>query len=326
MPAAKIRNGWPQNPDWVSATMGDVDNTQLLGQRQEEFLAKWADSWPEDVAMKAAVSATIFCNLTTLPKKAMSDSVTSRLPVKSLGGYAKNEKFTQDHDSNGWPQTPRNRALRSLRSCLAVHIAGDQHLGSTVQYGINGHRDGSFAICTPAISNIFPRRWYPPQPGENRKPNDPVNMGDFRDGFGNHVTVHAIANPQQFGIAPSALNDRAPGFGLVTFDKAARKIQLANYPRWADLTQPNAKPYPGWPIVIDQMDNGLKEAKFELCLPKAQAGLVRVTPTGSQQPILTWRSANPIDRIPIWAAGTYRVTIGNRVFASVVAQPLVAKR
>ena len=147
--------------------------------------------------MKAVVSATIFCNLATLPREAMSDAVTSRLPVEPLGGYAKNEKMTEDHDSNGWPQTPRNRALRSLRSCLAVHIAGDQHLGSTIQYGIDAHRDGPFAICTPAISNIFPRRWYPPQPGENRKPNEANYTGDFLDGFGNHVTVHAIANPQR---------------------------------------------------------------------------------------------------------------------------------
>ena len=28
------------------------------------------------------------------------------------------------------------------------------------------------------------------------------------------MTVHALANPQQFGVAPHALNERAPGFGL----------------------------------------------------------------------------------------------------------------
>ena len=321
LPEAKIRNGWPQNPNWVSAKQGDVAGAHLLGERQEEFLATWADSWPEDVVMKAAVSATIFCNLATLPKEAMSDNVTSRLPVEPLGGYAKNEKFTEDHDSNGWPQTPRNRALRSLRSCLAVHIAGDQHLASTVQYGIDTHRDGSFAICTPAISNVFPRRWYPPIAGENRKPNEATNMGDFRDGFGNHITVHAVGNPQQFGIAPKALNDRAPGFGLVIFNKSARTIHLENYPRWADLSTGKGKPFPGWPIVIHQMDNGLNATRFELRLPAAFSGLVRVTPSGSKRPILSWRTAQAIDRIPIWSAGDYRVSIGNKVFTSITAQP-----
>lgn len=323
LPEAKIRNGWPQNPKWVSATQGDVPNAQLLGERQERFLAKWADSWPEGVEMKAAVSATIFCNLATLPKDAMSDAVTSRLPVEPLGGYARNEKFTEDHDSNGWPQTPRNRALRSLRSCLAVHIAGDQHLASTIQYGIDSHRDGPFAICTPAISNIFPRRWYPPQAGENRNPNEPNYTGDFFDGFGNRLTVHAVGNPQQFGQAPKALHDRAPGFGLVTFDKAARQIRLENYPRWADLSKATPQHFPGWPITINQQDNGLNGAQWMLRLPAKVSGLIRVTSQGSDAAALVFRSVADLDQIPIWAEGVYRITAGKRVFSNLRAEKRV---
>jgi alkaline phosphatase D len=161
LPAARIQNGWPQNLQWDSAKEGDVSGAQLLGERQEQFLRKWATSWPEGIEMKAVVSATIFCNLATLPKDAMGDAITPKLPIEPKGGYASDEKLTQDHDSNGWPQTPRNRALRSMRTCLAVHIAGDQHLASTLQYGIEGYNDAAYAICSPAISNIFPRRWYP---------------------------------------------------------------------------------------------------------------------------------------------------------------------
>ena len=166
LPEARILNGWPQNPQWKSAKQGDVPGAQLLGERQERFLQNWANSWPEGVEMKAAISATIFCNLATLPKDAMGDDVTPKLPIQPKGGYAPDEKLTQDHDSNGWPQAPRNRALRSMRACLAVHIAGDQHLASTVQYGIDDFNDAAYAICSPAISNIFPRRWFPVEAGE----------------------------------------------------------------------------------------------------------------------------------------------------------------
>ena len=135
-------------------------------------------------------------------------------------------------------------AAGSAQSCVAiisqlsaVHIAGDQHIASTVQYGIDDFNDGPYSICSPAISNIFPRRWYPPSPGANRKAGSPRYTGEYKDGFGNFMTVHAVANPQQFGVAPNALNERAPGFGLVYFDKKARKIRLENYPRWADLSR-----------------------------------------------------------------------------------------
>jgi alkaline phosphatase D len=319
MPGARIRNGWPQNPAWNAATQGDVDGAQLLGERQEQFLVNWARDWPDGVEMKAVVSATIFCNLATLPPAMTSDVGTPKLPVQPIGGHAEGERLTQDHDSNGWPQTPRNRALRAMRSCLAVHIAGDQHLASTVQYGIDDWNDGPYGICTPAISNIFPRRWFPPQSGANRKPDAPRYTGEYKDGFGNRITVHAVANPQQFGIAPKALTERAPGFGVVVFDKGARKIRLENYPRWADLSKGGARQYPGWPIIIDQTDNGLNGAKWELRLPQSASGLVRVLEAGSKDPVLMWHTAQLINRVPIWRPGVYSVRIGRRDFGTVKA-------
>ena len=320
LPGANIRNGWPQNPDWSSAKQGDVPGAQLLGDRQERFLEAWAHEWADDVEMKAVVSATIFCNLGTLPADMTSDAGTPKLPIQAKGGYASNEKLSQDHDSNGWPQTPRNRALRAIRSCLALHIAGDQHLASTLQYGIDDFNDGPFAICSPAISNIFPRRWFPPKDGANRKTDSPRNTGEYKDGFGNHMTVHAVANPQQFGVSPRALMDRAPGFGVITFNKRERSIRLVNYPRWADLSR-NAEPYPGWPITIRQFDNGLNGAKWELRLPAKASGLVRVTTNGQSKPVLSWRAAAAIDTIPIWDEGTYTVTIGTRRFDDIRTQP-----
>lgn len=312
LPDARIRNGWPQNPVWNAARQSDVAGAQLLGERQERFLEDWAERWPPGVEMKAVVSATIFCNLATLPKGHTSDAGTPKLPVLPVGDYAEQEKLTQDHDSNGWPQTPRNRALRLMRKCLAVHIAGDQHLASTVQYGIEDWNDGPFAICTPAISNIFPRRWFPPQPGRNARPGAPRNSGEYLDGFGNHMTVHAVANPHRYGVPPQALNDRAPGFGLVVLNKVRREIRLENWPRWADVTRPDAKPFPGWPIIIRQLDNGLNGARYELHLPQAISGLIRVHRKGEGKPVLAFRSREGMRRLPIWHPGAYEVRSGAR--------------
>jgi hypothetical protein len=46
--------------------------------------------------------------------------------------------------------------------------------------------------------------------------------------------------------------DRAPGYGIITFDRSDHTITMANWPRWVDPSSPGAKPYPGWPITIRQ--------------------------------------------------------------------------
>ena len=297
LPGAKIRNGWIKNPAFDSATQGDVPGANLLGDRQEKFLEVWARDWSRDTWMKCAVSATIFANLATLPASATDDSVTQKLPVQKLGTYAPNEKKTQDHDSNGWPQTPRNRAVKLLRSCQAVHLAGDQHLGSLIQYGVDEHNDGVHALCAPAISNLFPRRWFPP----NGQP-----LGEHLDGFGNRVTVRAVANPFQFGITPAALHERACGFSIVEFERATRRITLTNWPRWADLTRSDAKAYPGWPVTIHQMDNGLNTAAYVLPLKQPVKGLVEVASAKGER-AYTLRLAAAVTELPVWNEGVYRV-------------------
>ncbi len=246
IPDAKIVNGFPQNPNWKGL---DAPNAELLGPRQEQFLADWALDWSNGIWLKCAVSATIFATVATLPAPALTDAVTTKLPVLKPGEYGEGEIPTMDHDSNGWPQHARTKALRLLRQASAFHIAGDQHLGSTFQYGIDDWNDGPFALCTPAISNIFPRRWFPPKPGRNPLPHSPRNTGEFTDGFGNRITIHAVANPMQFGVLPTALNNRAPGFGSVEITRADHKIVLTNWPRWANIAKGD-KPYPGWPITV----------------------------------------------------------------------------
>ena len=256
LPDSGIVNGWADDPRYDARKSSDNPDFPLLGERQERFLETWAQDW-DGAWQKAVISQTIFANVCTLPKGTTTDAVTGRLRVNAPGEYAPNEEPVQDHDSNSWPQSGRNRAVRLLRKAAAVHIAGDQHLGSTVQYGVDNWNDSSFAICVPSVANIFPRRWFPSEEGRNRQPGAPRNTGEFLDGFGNKVTIHAVSNPQANGIEPTALHQRAPGYGIVKFQRAERKIEFANWPRWVDAAEPGAEPYPGWPIRISQQDSGL---------------------------------------------------------------------
>jgi len=301
LPEAKIFNGWPQNPHWRAADHPDVPGAQLLGERQERFLEEWSRDW-KGAKMKAAVSATIFCNLATLPASAMSDAVVPKLAVLAPGEYPPDDKTVMDHDSNGWPQAGRNRALLLLSRCLALHIAGDQHLPSTLQYGIAEFGDASWAICTPAISNIFPRRWYPPSRNQ---------FGNHLDGFGNRITVRAVANPLRYGVTPAALNNRAPGFGVVTMDKAARTIELVNWPRWADVSRADAKPFPGWPVRIAQADNGMSAAPFTLgaVSAKVEDAAVEVRSRKDGAVVRCWRMAGKSCEPLVWSEGEYDVRV-----------------
>lgn len=264
LPKAKVWNGWPQNPKFNAKKEADAPGAQLLGDRQLQFLHKWAEDWSHDAWMKVVLSQTIFANVATLPKNEVSGANIPKLRILPANEYPPDDIPVSDMDSNGWPQTGRNRALHEMRRAFAFHIAGDQHLGSTIQYGIDDWHDAGFAFCVPAISNIWPRRWFPSIPGMNRKPGQPDYTGDFKDGFGNKISVYAVSNPVFTGLKPSRLYDRATGYGIVRFNRNTRDITIECWPRISDPTKNPDGQYPGWPIQINQLDNFLSKANFFL--------------------------------------------------------------
>jgi len=313
LPEAKIVNGWIQNPDFDSARDGDVPGAVLLGRRQLDFLEHWAADWSGGTWMKVVISQTLFANLATLPPPANADNVTPRLKIMKPGEYAEGENPVQDHDSNGWPQTGRNKALDRMRRGFAFHISGDQHLGSTVQYGIDDWHDAGFAICVPSVANVWPRRWYPSTPGRNPLPGSPRNTGDFLDGFGNKITVHAVSNPTAVGIEPAWINHRAPGYGIVRFNRHTRKISIANWPRWVDPSQPGAEPYPGWPVVIEQTDNYNRKAAAWLPTLEVRGMMdpvVQVIDESSNEIIYTLRIQGTTFRPKVFKDGLYTLKVG----------------
>jgi hypothetical protein len=150
-------------------------------------------------------------------------------------------------------------------------------LGSTCHYGVDEFRDGVYSVCTPAISNTYPRRWWPPQPGKNALPGKP-NTGDHLDAFGNRMTVLAVANPAKYpGPWLEGLRYRVTGYTILKCNRATRKTTVSMWPRWIDPSQPGAKPYDGWPITLDQLENGFWGAEWELD---------RIETTGVQDPVV----------------------------------------
>lgn len=314
LPKAKINNGWAKNREFNAVKKGDVTGAVLLGKRQEEFLDHWVSDWSGKTWMKVVLSQTIFANVATLPKKdAFSDAIVPKLRIMKQGDYPPDDVMVSDFDSNGWPQTPRNKTLKIIRKAFAFHIAGDQHLGSTIQYGVDNWNDAGFAFCVPSISNIWPRRWFPSTIGLNRKADMPKYTGNFKDGFGNLMTVNAVSNPYFTGKNPSKLYDRATGYGIVKFNRKSRNIKIECWPRWVDPSKEDAKQYPGWPITINQTDNySRKPVAYlpNLIIEGINNPVIQIINENKNEIVYTLRIKEKTFKPYVFEKGTYTIRIG----------------
>ncbi len=223
------------------ASVLDKPGLVLLGERQEKFLKHWVDDW-RGHDMKVLLSQTVFAGVAT-----------------HHGGF--NGYLKADLDSGGWPQTPRNNAIRILRQGLPLHINGDQHLTSLVQHGVDQQRDSNWSFCTPAIAAGYPRWWRPDEvgmPHENRPAHGLPNTGEYLDGFGNKVYVYAVGNPEvgteknRYDLA----HQKGSGFGLVTIDTKKKTYKLEAFRFLIDPTDGQASnQFPGWPVTLQQKEN-----------------------------------------------------------------------
>lgn len=231
-PAGKIPQQGPRpdhirNPEYDPKSI-DLPGLKLLGDRQLTFLENWGKQW-DGVELKAVLSQTGFC-----------------------GGAHRHGNFNNllhaDLDSNGWPQTGRNKALKLIRDAGAVHLAGDQHLATIVHHGIDEFGDGPFAFVAPAIVNNYYNRWWWPadeKPGLNPESGNPLKFnGDYYDGMGNKIRMIAYANPDD--------EFTRGGFGLVRFNKAEKSVTFESWDRFTDVTKAGAKQMPGWPRTVRQ--------------------------------------------------------------------------
>lgn len=282
------------DPDF-DVLKADVPGLQLLGKRQETFLEEWGQDW-QGVDMKVALSQTVFANLATHHGSAL-------------------EYLRADLDSNGWPQSGRNRAVDLLRRCFAFHIGGDQHLATIVHHGIDTWDDACWSFVVPSIANFYPRAFAPKNTGKYEFPAVEDCTGRYRDGFMNYVTVYAATNPgQPMGHEPADLHDKMPGYGIVRLNKATRSIEMECWPRFADPDNPNDKPYFGWPKTISQEDNYGRKALGHLATVNVSGitdPVVQVVEEGSNSVVYTLRINGSKFRPKVFAASSYTINVSD---------------
>ncbi|MBB5032536.1 alkaline phosphatase D family protein [Prosthecobacter vanneervenii] len=228
------------DPNFDTSTL-DKPGLVLLGERQEEFLKKWAQDW-RGHTLKAVLSQTVFANVAT--------------HHGAPDGYLK-----ADLDSGSWPQTPRNRAVEIMRPSMALHINGDQHLTTLTQYGVDKQRDSNWSFCTPAISAGYPRWWRPDElkmPHQNRPKHGLPDTGEFIDGFGNKAYVYAVGNPAvgQAANRYEKAHEKGSGFGFITFDTEKKTYFIESFRFLIDVKDgKTTNQFPGWPMTIQQQEN-----------------------------------------------------------------------
>jgi len=277
----------------VDPKVVDIPQARLLGERQLKFLRHWSADW-SGADMKAVLSQTVFVG------------------AAHLHGN-KNGRLLADLDCNGWPQTGRNNALREIRKSFALMIGGDQHLATVIHQGVETWDDSGYSFCVPSIQNYYNRWWMPLAPGANRPEGPLQHTGQFKDGFGNRLTMLAYANPDPDRPKYGQWGARADGHGIIRFNKSARTITMECWPRGTDVNNPKHKQFVGWPIMIRQEDNYSRKAVAYL--PTLQITgqtnpVVQVIDEGDGSVVYTLRIKGATFRPKVFGKGKYTVKIG----------------
>ena len=236
MSVLKKHNG--ERPDWIvdpkAALAADVPGAELLGKQQLKFLTDWAHDW-KGQDMKMVVSQSVFANAAT--------------------HHGQSDNFlVADLDSNGWPQSGRNKAIDAIRQGYAFMLGGDQHLPTLIRHGIVKPGDAGVSFVVPPGANIYQRWWLPEQIDSmtclTRRHDNRPNTGLYREGFGNLIDVLAVSNPALKGrpkLRRAYGHNRVSGWGIVRMN---RKEGTATAEAWycdADISRPKEGLMPGWP-------------------------------------------------------------------------------
>ena len=281
------------NPDF-EPEMADVPRAKLLGERQLRFLRDWAADW-RGTDMKVLLSQTVFGNAATHHGSGL-------------------EYLLADLDSNGWPQTGRNKALDAMRRGFAFHLCGDQHLATLIHHGIDEWDDAAWSLAVPSICNFYMRAWKPKEKGIPLGEDMPEYTGMYRDGFGNRLSVWAATNPGDVSHTPEWLHNKKPGFGLLRLDKQNLRIKAECWPRWADPTGPDGHQFKGWPKSIDMADNYGRDAVAYLPTIEVlgmEDPVVQVVDE-SGEIVYTRRIRGTSFEPKVFAEGTYTVKVGRQ--------------
>lgn len=215
--------------DTNTLNRGDLN---LLGEMQLRFLSNWAK---DSTILKAVLHQSPFCQ----PHHLM----------------------VADMDSNGWPQSGRNRALEVIREANAVMIAGDLHFATLVQQGIDDWDDAGWSFTLPSVSSQTHRAWRPKSVGKNHVKGMPKFTGQHLDGWNNKITVWAAANPGEFSTEDNYqgdgqatlqyLRESAQGYGIVRFHKSTESVTFESWPVYGEFKGVDKHDqHPGFPKTV----------------------------------------------------------------------------
>jgi hypothetical protein len=214
--------------DQIDPRQLDLPGLKLWGDRQLEFLDKWAADWSQ-TDFKIALTGALLSQLAT-------NQGPELVPVGA------------DLSSNGWPQSGRKKALEVLRKAGAIQICGNGGLAAVVRQGAESHDDAIHSFAIPSVMPVSGRVWKPRSSGGARESGQPVWMGQHVDGLRNPVTVLAAEQPEPDGTLPG-------GYAVIRLDRenreasyeAWRKSGATGSPTWAILD--------GWPVMVAQENN-----------------------------------------------------------------------
>jgi alkaline phosphatase D len=227
----------------------DLPEANLLGERQLKFLTDWT-ARTEELPVRWYLSQTIFAKATTHAGPGLN-------------------RFKFDLDTNGWPQSKRDQALRTLgRDTIMLH--GDLHLGILARLGIDEFDDGPLAFMVTGSCVGFPRAWWPDYDRAEGGEINGLYTGRYFDDLGNRLTVHGVTNPERvngaaaWGRTPTARPDfdklggvfngqhiKGSGHGIVVVDKRKKTAQFNAYRLDFDAKNPKTTDqFSGFPITL----------------------------------------------------------------------------
>lgn len=282
---------WLVTTNAFDADALDVSGAELLGERQLKFLRDWGADWA-DCDMKAVLTQAAFCGGAHL-----------------YGG--RDRRVYADLDSNGWPRSGRDRALDAMRAAFAVHIAGGGRPGAVFHHGIDEWGDAGYSFSVPPMANTGLCWWAPEIPGKNVVQGGGGSEGKFLDGFGNRMTLEAVANPSG-EPHDGGLTARGAGFGVVKFHKPAREVTFECWPRDVDIGSRNAQQYPGWPITVRQEENNRRRPTGQLgalTVKGAEDPVVQVLDDASGEILYTLRIKGTTYRLGVFRDGPHTVNV-----------------
>jgi hypothetical protein len=311
LPEAQIKNGWALNPEFDLKNQSDVKKASLHGQEQLAFLKRWASDWSSGTWMKAVLSQTLWVSLVTLPEGWPGDEAFRRLPLLNPGEYPPDDRPVADFNSGAWPRSSRDEAIKILREAFAVHIAGFSSPACTVKYGVESFDDAGWAFVPSPIVNSYLVRWFPQLPVKTPRKKEPSETDNFEDAFGNKFKVRAVSNPCASEV--STVYRGAPGYGIVRFERKSREIMFENWPRRVDPVPSEFRPYPGWPVAVNQLENnGEKPAAYlpTLKFRGIENPVVQVVDEKAGEIVYTLRISRQEFRPAVYRSGTYTVRCG----------------